>query len=324
MVVQKGWRKSRLSERDEFLSEKFQPSLRTILGELFNLYVYIDGRFLKGEEAKVPVWEHAFLYGDGVFEGIRAYQDQIFKLDEHIDRLYDSAKGIGIENVPLSKDEMKQAIRETLKRNRLQDAHVRAIITRGSGQAGLDPKRCVRPSVVIMAYPFPPFLGEKPIRMITASVRRKSPHSVDAKIKSLNYLDNILAKLQAIVAGVDDAVMLDTNGCVAEATAENIFTVKAEKICTPIPTAALHGITRATILELARGLGYDVCERVITPQDLYAADEVFLTGTGTEIASVVKIDGRRIGLKAPGPITKRIQESYRDHVRREHGTPIHE
>jgi branched-chain amino acid aminotransferase len=175
-----------------------------------------------------------------------------------------------------------------------------------------------------MAYPFPPLLGEKPIRMITTSIRRKSPHSLDAKVKSLNYLDNILAKIQANVAGVDDAIMLDIHGFVAEATGENIFIVKGSKICTPPPTAALHGITRATVMELARKSGYEVCEKLITIQDLYTADEVFLTGTGAEITSVEEIDGRRIGMKTPGPVTERIREIYKEYVKKEHITAIYE
>ena len=167
------------------LEDRFNPAFRTAAGNLYDLYVYVDGKFVKGEEARVPVWDHGFLYGDGVFEGIRLYDGKIFKLDEHISRLYDSAKGIGLD-IPLSQEEIRQVIIETVKRNSLRDAHIRPIVTRGVGKLGLDPRSTVRSSVIIMAYPFPPILGNKPIKLITSSIRRKSPHSVDSKIKSLN------------------------------------------------------------------------------------------------------------------------------------------
>ena len=305
-----------------YSSEKFIPDLKGVLGDLYDLYVYIDGKFLRGEDAKISVFDHGLLYGDGVFEGIRAYDGAVFKLDEHIDRLHDSAKAIGIDKIPLTKQELKEALLETLRRNRLQNAHIRVIITRGAGKPGLDPRRSVRPSVIVSAYPFPPLLGEKPVRLITASIRRKS-YSIDAKIKSLNYLDNVLAKLQAAAVGVDDAIMLDVDGSVGEGTGENLFVIKNEKIFTPSTLAALHGITRATVMQLAQKLGYEVCEKTVTIQELWTADEVLLSGTGAEITPVAEIDGRKIGKEAPGPITQKIRDAYKAYVKKEHRTPIY-
>ena len=302
------------------MSEEFHPDLKGILKDLYELYVYIDGKLVRGEDAKISMFDHGFLYGDGVFEGIRAYDGAIFKLDEHIDRLYDSAKAIGID-VPLTKEALKKAILETVRKNNLQNCHIRPIITRGAGRPNLDPRMSVRPSVIVMAYPFPPSLGEKPLRLMTSSLRRKS-YSIDAKIKCLNYLDNILARLQAVTAGFDDAIMLDIDSSVAEGTGENVFFVKNERICTPLTTAALQGITRATVIELSRKLGYEVCERTVTIQEIWTADEAFYAGTGVEIASIAQIDGRNIGKNTPGSITKKIMSAYREYVRKEHRTPI--
>jgi branched-chain amino acid aminotransferase len=310
-----------VSRGNELYADRFSRGLEEVVPDLCRLDVYVNGRFVKGSEAMVAVWDHGFLYGDGVFEGIRAYDGKVFKLDEHLDRLFDSAKGIGLEP-PLTKEELKEVILETLRRNRLRDAHIRPIITRGVGGLGLDPRKCPTPTVVVMAYPFPKLLGEEPIRLTISSVRRKAPFSIDAKIKSLNYLDSILAKLQAIVGGYDDAIMLDIMGYIAEASGENIFVVKRGELFTPPTTAALHGITRATVIELAEREGFKVSEKLLTPQDLYAADEVFLVGTATEVAPVAEIDGRKIGQEVPGPVTRRLMEVYQRYVRTEHVTPI--
>jgi branched-chain amino acid aminotransferase len=185
---------------DELYADRFQPSLHESLGTLHELQVFLDGHFLSGEEARLSVWDHALFYGDGIFEGIRAYNGRVFKLEEHLTRLWNSAKAMALA-IPLSQDEMSHVIRETLHRNGLQEAHIRAIVTRGTGRPGLDPRRAVRPSVLVLAYPFPPQLGGKPVRVILSSIRRKSPHSIDSRIKSLNYLDSILAKLQATASG---------------------------------------------------------------------------------------------------------------------------
>lgn len=295
----------------ELFADKFNPDFTKIVNDLYgDLYVYVDGKFLKGAEARIPVYDHGLLYGDGVFEGIRAYQGRLFKADEHLDRLYDSAKAIMLA-VPLTKDEFRQVIEKLLELNSLQDAHIRPIVTRGSGRAGLDPRRSVRASVIVMALPMKPLLGEEPVRLITSTVRRKSPHAVDSKIKSLNYLDNILAKLQANNAGVDDALMLDLNGFVAEATGENLFVVRGSRVFTPETSAALHGITRETLMELARQQGYEVVEKNLTYQELYTADEIFLTGTAAEVVAVAEVDGRIIGDGQVGALTRRLMAAYR-------------
>ncbi len=303
--------------------EKFREGLKELIGDKYDLWVYIDGEFLKGDDAKIPVFNHGLFYGDGVFEGIRAYDGKVFKLDEHLDRLYASMKGISMIDLPITREELKEATLETLRRNNLKEAHIRIIVSRGPGPGGLNPFKCKRPSVYIMSYPFPGILGAEPVSLITSSIRRKSPHSVDAKIKSLNYLDNVLAKIQAIVAGVDDALMLDVRGFVAECTGENIFVVKENKVMTPFTHAALEGITRATIMDMAKEFGYEVYEKDTTIQELYSADEVFLCGSGAEIVPVGEIDGREIGIKQPGPVTEKIRKAYFELVKTKHITPIY-
>lgn len=294
---------------DLFLREHFQLGSPELVGDLYNLYIYINGAFTKGAEARISVWDHGLLYGDGVFEGIRAYHGGVFKLGEHLERLFDSAKAIGLD-LQLGPNELRKIVLETLRRNQLTDAHIRIVVTRGVGRPGLDPRNCQQPSVIVMAYPFPPLLGRKPIRVISSSIRRKSPYAVDARIKSLNYLDNILAKMQAIVAGVDDVLMLDMNGWVAEASAANLFCVKNEIISTPLLTAALPGITRATVIDLVGEMGYTVQERPITLGDLYVANEIFMTGTAAEVVPVGEVDGRVINHGQMGEITARIAEKY--------------
>ena len=291
-----------------YLSDLFQLDVPGMIGDLYELHVFINGEFVKGSEAKISIWDHGLLYGDGVFEGIRVYEGGIFKLNQHLDRLFDSARVIDI-GIPVGQEEIRQVVLETLRRNHLRDAHLRVIVTRGIGGPGLDPRNCKQASLIVMAYPFPPLLGSDPIRLISSSVRRKAPYAVDARVKSLNYLDNILAKLQAILAGVDDAIMLDMSGCIAEATAENIFSVKKGVISTPLLTAALPGITRSTVIDLANDMGCTVQERPMTLGDLYVADEVFLTGTGAEIVPVGEIDGRVINDGQVGEFTARIIEN---------------
>ena len=293
----------------KMFAERFQPLLPEVLGDAYNAYLFIDGEFVTGDEAKISVYDHGLLYGDAVFEGIRAYDGKIFKLDEHLDRLFDSARMLSID-VPLTRDEFKQVIYKLLELNGLRDAHIRPIVTRGSGRLGLDPRRSVRPTVIVIAAPMPPLLGEKPIRVITSSIRRKASHSIDSKIKSVNYLDSVLAKLQANAVGVDDAILLDANGFIAEAVAENIFVVKKGQIFTPDVGAALAGITRATVIEQAARLDYSVTVKNLTFHDLYTADEIFLTGTSAEIVPVREVDGRVIGDGKVGPITTRLSQAY--------------
>jgi len=289
--------------------------------------VYIDGEYYPKSEAKVSVYDHGFLYGDGVFEGIRAYNGVVFKLKEHLKRLYNSAKTIMI-NIPLSMEEMEKAVIETLKKNNLKDAYIRLIVTRGVGDLGLDPRKCGKPSVIIIAEPMLTLHGgelkEKGIRAIITWVRRDPIDATSHEVKTLNYMNSILAKLEANNAGVDEAICLDTKGHVSEGAAENLFIVKDGKIYTPpMTTGALAGITRNVIIDLARKLGYEVCERNITPVELFNADEVFLTGTAAEVVPVREINGRVIGDGKRGPITKRIQEEFAKLTRSgKEGTPI--
>jgi len=295
------------------------------LSEKREQLIYLNGKLVPREEAKVSVYDHGFLYGDGVFEGIRAYDGRIFKLDEHVDRLYDSAKAIMLD-IPMSKEEMKEAIIETVRANELRDAYIRVVVSRGEGDLGLDPEKCEEPTVVIIAEPMEPLYGdlyEKGIEVITASVRRIPPDALDPKIKSCNYLNNILAKIQANLAGADEAIMLDHEGYVCEGTGDNVFVVEDGVVYTPPEDTILRGITRATVMELCEELGIPVEEKRITLGELYSADEVFLTGTAAEVAPVRKVDGRKIGEECPGPITRKIMEAFRELTRKE-GTPVYE
>jgi branched-chain amino acid aminotransferase len=290
------------------------------------LVAYVNGEFVPKEEAKVSVLDHGFLYGDGVFEGIRAYNGRIFRLQQHIDRLYESAKTIMLE-IPLSKEEMARAIVETVRRNGLRDAYIRPIVSRGVGDLGLDPRKCSRPTVVIIVdhiQLYPKEAYEKGLRTITASTRKIPPHSLNPRVKSLNYLGNIMARIEANLAGVEEAIMLTTDGFVAECSADNIFIVEDGTVITPPPhLGILKGVTRDAVLELCGKLAIPAAERVFTLHDVYTADECFLTGTGAEIAPVVVVDGRRIGDGTPGPVTKRLISAFRELTSRE-GTPVYE
>ena len=234
----------------------------------------------------------------------------MFKLREHLERLYDSAKFLRIK-IPMSKEDLMEVILETVRRNGLSDCYIRVVITRGVGDLGLDPRKCEKPSIIIIARPMAPLLGKRSVSLIISSVRRDGVDATNHQAKSLNYLNNILAKLEAINAGADDAVMLDGRGFVSEATGENIFIVKDERIMTPPPTSGiLSGITRDCVIELARRLGYEVVERELTPFELLTADEVFLTGTAAEIVPVESVNGRKIGERVPGPITERLIREF--------------
>ena len=271
--------------------------------------VYIDGRFVPKSEARISVYDHGFLYGDGVFEGIRAYNGVVFKLKEHIDRLYDSAKVLMID-IPMKKDEMIEAVLETIRRNGFKDCYIRLLVTRGVGDLGLDPRRCSNPSVIIIAEPLKPLLGRKAISVIISSIKRDRVDATSHQAKSLNYLNSILAKLEAINAGADDAILLDDRGFVSEATAANLFIVKEGKVATPPQTTGiLPGITRGCVMEIVRRLGYPMEEREITPFELLTADEAFLTGTGYEIVPISEVNGRKLK-EAPGPITKKVIEEF--------------
>jgi len=278
------------------------------------LLVYIDGNFYPKSEAKVSVYDHGLLYGDGIFEGIRAYGGIVFKLDEHIDRLYRSAHAMLLE-ITMKKDEIKKAVLDTLKTNNLRNAYIRLVVTRGVGDLGLDPRKCSKPTVIIITVPLIQLHSEdRKKNGITAMVSWVKRDPVDAtthEIKSLNYLNSILAKIEANIAGVDEAICLDKRGFVSEGVAENIFMVKNGEIITPpTSTGALPGITRDVVIKLAKKLGYPMVERNITPNELFNADEVFFTGTAAEIIAVREINKRVIGNGKPGPITQQLMEEF--------------
>ena len=290
--------------------------------------LYLNGEFVPEEDVKISAFDHGFLYGDGIFEGIRAYDGYVFKLEEHLDRLYDSARAIRLE-IPLSRDEMREAILETLRVNGLKTAYIRPIVTRGVGDLGIDPRKCARPTVLILVKDwktlYPEELYEKGLRTIVASTRARPPESLPPSVKSLNYLTNIMAKLEAIAAGADEAIMLDVRGFVAEGTADNLFVVKKGVLYTPPVTTNLPGITRGVILDLAREAGYPAREEYFGVAQLYTADEVFLTGTAAEVIPIVEIDGRPIGTGRPGPITRDLRERFKALTGKpETGVPIYE
>nr|WP_239581413.1 branched-chain-amino-acid transaminase [Jeotgalibacillus terrae] len=279
--------------------------------------IFLDGEFVSKQDAKISVYDHGFLYGDGVFEGIRSYNGNVFRLEEHLVRLYDSAKSILLE-IPYTKEEMQQIIIETLQKNNLKDGYIRLVVSRGVGNLGLDPFTCKRPSVIVIAESlalFPKKLYETGIEIVTVASRRNRSDVLSPKVKSLNYLNNILVKIEAGLAGVPEALMLNDQGYVAEGSADNIFIVRGNKILTPPGyVGALEGITRNAIIELARDKGYEMEEAVFTRHDVYVADEVFLTGTAAEVIAVVKVDGRVVGEGVPGNITNDLLESFRELV----------
>jgi branched-chain amino acid aminotransferase len=283
--------------------------------------VYIDGEYLLKNEAKISVFDHGFLYGDGVFEGIRSYNGRVFKLDEHIDRLYESAKSIGLK-IPLSQDDMKQKILETMRKNELKkDAYIRVVVTRGEGDLGLDPRKCPKPSIIIIADQIAIYQAES-LRAITASTRRNAVTALNPMIKSLNYLNNILAKMEANRANVEEAIMLNQQGLVCEGSSDNLFIIKDRVIMTPPPSAdILVGITRNTVIELAKKAGYATKEKAITMHDLYNADEAFFTGTAAQVMPLVEVDGRKMGNGKPGLITNELLTKFEEI--RESGTPVY-
>jgi branched-chain amino acid aminotransferase len=275
--------------------------------------VYIDGKYYDREDAKISVFDHGLLYGDGVFEGIRAYKGRIFKCDEHIRRLYDSAKAIWL-TIPMSEEELAVALHAVLKVNKLKDGYIRLVVTRGKGDLGLDPRKCPKPTVIIIADAitlYPEEFYEKGLEVVTAASPRIAPESLSPRVKSLNYLNNIMAKIEGIQAGCIEVLMLNHLGYVAECSGDNIFVVRDGRITTPPPEAGiLEGITRNTVMELARGAGYAVEERNLGRYQVYTADEVFLTGTAAEVIPVVKVDGRAIGAGSPGKVTRDLRKRF--------------
>ena len=295
------------------------------------MIVYVNGSFVSEEEAKISVFDHGFLYGDGVFEGIKAYNGRIFALDEHVDRFYESAQSIQLE-LPLSRDEMKKAILETVRRNNLRDAYIRPVASRGKGALGLDPRSCPKATVVIIVdaeIRHPEDKGEKSlsqkgIRVITTAFRRNDPDVLSPRIKSTNYLNNILAKLQANAVGVQDAIFLNKQGFVCELTADNLFIIKCSRVITPsLWFGILDGVTRRVVLRIAREMGLETVEEPLTLYDLYTSDECFCTATRIEVVPIVWVDGRQIGSGTPGPVTTSITKRFLELVNRE-GTPIYE
>jgi branched-chain amino acid aminotransferase len=279
-----------------------------------DMKVFIDGRFVEEHEAKVSVFDHGLLYGDGVFEGIRAYNGRVFKLKEHIDRLFYSAKAILLD-IPMSHPELVRATVEACRQNNLRDGYIRLVVTRGVGTLGLNPNKCKRGSVIIIAdkiQVYPPEMYERGMAIVTVATTRNLHSAVNPAIKSLNYLNNILAKIEANNAGVEEAIMLNAEGFVSECTADNLFIVKGRQLLTPpLSAGALYGITRGVVMDLGRESGLQVGEPNLTRYDVFNADECFLTGTGAELIPVVKVDGRVIGEGKPGPVTRGLVEKYR-------------
>lgn len=276
--------------------------------------IYIDGKYYDRENARISVFDHGLLYGDGVFEGIRIYHGKVFKLKEHIRRLYDSAKTIAIE-IPMNVREMEKAVIETVEINSKENGYIRLIVTRGDGSLGLDPSSCKNPTVIIIVDDiqlYPEEVYKKGVKIVTASTRRIPPECLDPRIKSLNYLNNILAKIEARRSGAKEALMLTTGGLIAECTADNIFAVKEERLLTPHPCkGALDGVTRRTVFALAKARGIECAEADLCQYDLYAADECFMTGTAAELVPVVEIDDRIVADGKPGPLTLALIEDFR-------------
>lgn len=276
--------------------------------------IYISGKFFPQEDAKISVFDHGLLYGDGVFEGLRSYRGKVFRLKEHIRRLYESAKAIWLE-IPMSPDEMSEAVNESVRINKIDDGYIRLVVTRGAGTLGLDPNRCSNPQVIIIADAislYPQELYEKGLEIVTVSVQRNHPAALSPRIKSLNYLNNILAKIEGIQAGCIEALMLNHKGEVAECTGDNVFLVRQGVLQTPpLEAGILEGVTRDAVIEVAKGAGIDVREMPLTKHDVYVADECFLTGTAAEVVPVVRVDSRVIGTGKPGPMTRDLEKRFK-------------
>jgi branched-chain amino acid aminotransferase len=287
--------------------------------------IYLDGKFYAEGEAKVSVFDHGLLYGDGIFEGIRFYNGRVFRLEEHLDRLWDSARSICLE-VPISQSAMTEAVLETIRQNDMRDGYIRLIVTRGVGNLGLNPEQCKTPSIIIIAAQIALYSEEmyrKGLTVVTVATRRTNPSALNPAVKSLNYLNNVMARIEANQAHADEALMLNDEGNVAECTADNVFIVKRGQIFTPPITAgALRGITRGVVFEIAAETGIKITEADITRHDVFVADEAFLTGTAAEIIPLIQADGRPIGTGKPGPITTRMIARFRE-LTRETGTPIY-
>jgi branched-chain amino acid aminotransferase len=299
-----------------------QPT--TSVSEAKELTIYLDGKFVPEADAKVSVFDHGLLYGDGIFEGIRFYNGRVFRLEEHLERLWDSARSLCLE-IPIGRAEMTEALLETIRRNGLNEGYIRLVVTRGVGNLGLNPTQCKHPSIIIIATTIALYskeVCEKGLTVVTCPTRRTSPAALNPAVKSLNYLNNVMARIEANLAGADEALMLNEAGNVAECTADNVFIIKRGNIFTPpISAGALRGITRSVVFDIAAELGLKIMEADITRHDVFVADECFLTGTAAEVIPVVKADGRMIGNGKPGSLTTRMIGRFRE-LTRETGTPI--
>lgn len=284
------------------------------------LIIYVDGSYVSAQDAKISVFDRGLLYGDAIFEGIREYNYKVFKLREHIDRLYESAQIVSLK-IPVNKEELSEIIIEVLRRSNLRDAHIRPIVTRGCGAMGVDPTSALKPTLIVFAHEWAPFLNDQGISVKTVAVRRVPSQSVDSRVKSVCYLNSVLAKLEAKISQADEALLLDTNGFVAEAPGANFLIIKNDVLISPKTTNILNGITRRTVMEIANQLGYRTYETNITLGDVYTADEAFMCGTGAEIAPIRSVDGRIIGQETPGKITNKLICSFRKLVQEE-GTPV--
>ena len=286
--------------------------------------IYIDGKFYSEANAKVSVFDHGLLYGDGIFEGIRFYNGRVFRLEQHLERLWNSARSICLD-IPMTRQEMTEALLETIRQNHLRDGYIRLVVTRGVGNLGLNPEQCKNPSVIIIAATIALYHEDfyrKGLSIVTVATRRSNPASLNPAVKSLNYLNNVMARIEANLASADEALMLNDAGNVAECTADNVFIVKHGQIFTPPTTAgALQGITRSVVFDIGGEFDIKVIEADFTRHDIFVADECFLTGTAAEIVPVVKADGRVIGNGKPGPITTRIIARFREMIHQT-GTPI--
>jgi len=286
-----------------------------------SLTIYLDGEYVPEERARVSVFDHGFLYGDGVFEGIRAYNGRVFRLQEHIERLFHSARAIILE-VPVTPEALREVVLETCRRNEVTNGYIRVVVSRGAGDLGIDPRKCSNGATLVVIAAnlvmYPRAHYEEGMTVVTTATRRNSPAALDPGIKSLNYLNNILAKIEVNRAGAGEGIMLTLDGYVAEATGDNIFIVQRGTLITPPAyVGILEGITRASVIEIAHRLGIPFAEQVFTMRNVYSADECFLTGTGAEVVPVVRVDDRTIGDGRPGPMTRQLMQAFHELVHRE-------
>jgi branched-chain amino acid aminotransferase len=288
------------------------------------MMIWLDGKLVPRDEATVSVFDHGLLYGDGVFEGIRVYARRVFRLDGHLDRLYDSAKAIALD-IPMDRAALVDAIAATIKANQKENGYIRLVVTRGVGDLGVDPTKCPKATVFVIVTDiqvYPAELYARGVKVITSATRQVSHEAFDARVKSLNYLKNVLAKIDANRAGAQEAIMLNAEGFVGECSADNLFVVKHGMLLTPSPQdGALEGITRGALLELAGEARIPAREKRLTRYDVYTADECFLSGTGAEVMPIAEVDGRKIGTATPGPVTKQLSDAFHALVRKE-GDPI--